>query len=897
MPTPARLRWTLVSAFVVLASAWSAHAPRAAQQPPANEFEVVAAAAWRAFSNRDFDAAAIEYQRLLDLGRQARNELWEGRGWLGLGSIAADRLQYGDARETLRRARNLLESAGTPADIGRLYVTLGIVEGASGTRADARVHFARAVAAFDEAGDARGSVHARYQDLRATDNSPDNDEPLSVLAADARALGNRSIESAVLHLLGDRLFNRGHFDRAIVALDAAAAALAGDVDPIRLGTIYNSLGRLYRAHGQLESALEYQRAALAVHEKQNSAYAHIQSLNAVAATYHMLGDLVRARDYYEQALDRAALGATPSILAFLRASYGDLLVSSGDVARGRALLAQSVGEAAPAYRTMRRMQLARADLLLGRLDRAADEIETAISHCAETTHVDCARARLQRATIALARGDEAAALDDHQAVLRTIEEQHASLVPADFLKQGFAGLWTPVYSLAVRLQLRQGRIADALETAELGRSRALLDLLASREPRTRDDVDRSVPVAWSVSTAMRRSDAVARPARLADLTAAAARLRSTLVVYWVGDGEIYAWTVAPDGAIHNAVTPLSDAKLLAMTRAVVPFQPAGGDSMPTFVTRGAQTVPIVVAPQPAWRELYDVLIQPIVQHLPSAPGARITIVPHGPLTGVPFAALRDRRGRYLVERYAVHATPAGALFDRLAADTRVRPGMGSALLVANPSALPLVSGEAPLAPLPGADDEVRAIATLWPRDRVTVLSGANATESRVLADTTRHSVIHLATHAVVRDANPAESFLALGRGVDDSATGELTPDKIYGLSLNADLVVLSACRSGGGPPTGDGIAALARAFISAGTPSLIASVWDVADAPTTRLLPAFYRAWLGGADKASALRTAQLRLIADLRAGRVTVPTRIGNIVLPEDPAFWAGFILIGEAD
>src|SRR5690606_28347369 len=349
------------------------------------------------------------------------------------------------------RARQLLEPAGTPIDIGHLYVSLGIVTSVTGTRSEARDHFVRAIAAFEQADDAHGRLHARYQALRVTNDSPDIDDLSSELAADARALGNGPLEAAVLHLLGDRLFNRGDFDRAIGALDAAAAALADDVDPVRLGTIYNSLGRLYRAHGQLETALEYQQAALALHETAYSAYAHIQSLNAVAATYQMLGDLTRARQYYERAIDRASEGAPTSILAFLRASYGDLLVTAGDIARGREMLAQAVDDAAPAYRTRRHMQLARADLLQGDVDRAAAGIETAMSHCAETTQFDCASARLQRAAVALARGDDASALDDHRAVIRTIEQQHATLVPSDFMKQGFGQLWTPAYSLAIRL--------------------------------------------------------------------------------------------------------------------------------------------------------------------------------------------------------------------------------------------------------------------------------------------------------------------------------------------------------------------------------------------------------------------------------------------------------------
>ena len=95
--------------------------------------------------------------------------------------------------------------------------------------------------------------------------------------------------------------------------------------------------------------------------------------------------------------------------------------------------------------------------------------------------------------------------------------------------------------------------------------------------------------------------------------------------------------------------------------------------------------------------------------------------------------------------------------------------------------------------------------------------------------------------------------------------------------------------------TGDGIATFARAFIYAGTPSLVASLWDVADEPTNRLLPDFYRSWLAGASKARALRTAQLRLLRDLRANTVRVRPPAGVVAIPEHPVFWAGFALIGE--
>jgi len=160
------------------------------------------------------------------------------------------------------------------------------------------------------------------------------------------------------------------------------------------------------------------------------------------------------------------------------------------------------------------------------------------------------------------------------------------------------------------------------------------------------------------------------------------------------------------------------------------------------------------------------------------------------------------------------------------------------------------------------------------------------------------AVLHFATHAIVSDDDPFASFLALGPSIGGSTSdGLLTSQEVYGLDLHADLVVLSACRSAGGSVTGDGISAFARAFIYAGTASLVASLWDVADEPTNRLLPDFYRAWLGGESKSRALRGAQLRLLRDLRAGRVTINTPAGLVSIPEHPVFWAGFALFGEPD
>jgi CHAT domain-containing protein len=141
----------------------------------------------------------------------------------------------------------------------------------------------------------------------------------------------------------------------------------------------------------------------------------------------------------------------------------------------------------------------------------------------------------------------------------------------------------------------------------------------------------------------------------------------------------------------------------------------------------------------------------------------------------------------------------------------------------------------------------------------------------------------------VDEGAPFESYLAL------SGSQKLTAAEIYNLRLHADLVVLSACRSGSGKVSADGLVGFTRAFLYAGAASVLAPLWDIPDEPTVRLVEEFYRQYRGGANKAQALRAAQLKLLAELRSGKFTVATPAGPMSLPEHPAIWAGFVIQGD--
>ncbi|MBI4470349.1 MAG: CHAT domain-containing protein, partial [Acidobacteria bacterium] len=177
------------------------------------------------------------------------------------------------------------------------------------------------------------------------------------------------------------------------------------------------------------------------------------------------------------------------------------------------------------------------------------------------------------------------------------------------------------------------------------------------------------------------------------------------------------------------------------------------------------------------------------------------------------------------------------------------------------------------------------------------------------------TIIHLATHGIIRDDEPLESLLALapefsgrksaitgglaGAGPNGGqpateSDGLLTVREVFQLDLHADLVVLSACNTGLGRINGDGVIGLSRAFIYAGTPSVMVSLWRLADRVAKDQMEQFHRRLIqSGGDKAAALRGAQLNVLRRLRRGQLR--TRSGA-PLSEHPLFWAPFILIGEA-
>ncbi len=244
-----------------------------------------------------------------------------------------------------------------------------------------------------------------------------------------------------------------------------------------------------------------------------------------------------------------------------------------------------------------------------------------------------------------------------------------------------------------------------------------------------------------------------------------------------------------------------------------------------------------------------------------------------------FNALQDAAGSYLIEQHTILTAPSIQVLA-LTHQKRQRSSGEQVLVVGNP-AMPSIDvpGGSPvqLTPLPNAETEALEIARLF---NTQALTGSAATKEAVLQKKSGARIVHLATHGLLDDFEGMGMPGSIALAPTASDRGFLTSSEIINLKLNAELVVLSACDTGRGRITGDGVIGLSRSLISAGVPSVIVSLWAVPDKSTSELMQEFYRQMQLNPDKAKALRAAAIATLE--------------NNPNPKD---WAAFTLIGEAE
>jgi tetratricopeptide (TPR) repeat protein len=730
------------------------------------------------------------------------------------------------------------------------------------------------------------------------------------LLAAARELGDRRIEGVALTYLGQSLLlDRRHapaarwLEEALPIVNSLKDRAGEIIVTAGLATAEFSLGRYADARRGFLQLLGLARAA---NDSASIAYAEL-GLGQVADA---LGDPVVARRHFETALagarrvqDQRVEGRALAGLGLVDQTQGDL-ASAEDKLRRSLALARATRDAEGEINALgnlgtvlswagRQREATRTfeDSLRKarqRHDRQAiSDAQIGIGLAAERAGNGAAAIRAYQQALDAARATgylpgQVAALTDLGGALAELgrwSEARAPLFEAisladrmreqdleDLNRVRFFETQLTSYRLLRDVLTHSDNAGAALEMAERGRGQALRVQLAKRGDAATEQALRG-PAPLSLS-AIRRL---------------AVEGKQTLIEYSIDHRrrELLIWVVQPDGVVSLRRSSLRESlpKIVLLARSALGADGLDRSARARGLVVVADTAPGVDELTSRLRELHRLLIEPVVDLLPRDPDQPVTLVPDAELYLVPFPALPDTAGRALIERHELSLVPSLDVLRLLGSrQTASSPRVARDVLVVGNPLMPAVALTQEAAPsilpsLPGTEREALAIAKLA---GARPLLGAQATKAAFLRRAAGARLVHVASHGLLDDFGdgiPGAIALAPAPGDD----GLLTAGQIAALRWRAELVVLSACDSGRGRISADGVVGLVRSVLIAGANSALVSLWQVPDDPTADLMTIFYRQFLRGERRARALRIAML-------ATRAKYP-HVAN---------WAAFVLVG---
>ncbi len=855
-----------------------------------------------------------------DLSAQADSRQWRGYRRELRGDIAGAVAEYQLALATQWRTGNVRGQAWTLTQLGVLHGMEGDAARALGCL---ELGFERAKAAGDRAGQAaalrqNALLEIDFGELQAA--ADDYRRAYLLLAAaptpDERAEAALALHGrATTHLyLGDPRRAREEFTAALEAFEALHHADGR-------ASAYLGLGAAFQAENQPGQALASFQQALAIIDANG-----LQGMRALAlyllGKAHVETEPVKAVAELERALSlEAAATSVQQAQTQLELARARGRAGQADAARQAFRRAIELASRAPVVEAAAQAGLAREERARGELEAARTAIERAI-HLTEELRAAVIRPDLRVSFLAarreyfetyvdlLMRLDRSAPGAGHDAEAVAASEQARARGLLDLLarQQVDVGQIVPA-----DLKLRQQEIGERIAGLQTRLLLPSLTLPAAAVRRLEGDLAAAEEDEKELAAEVERRRPgraevrVTRPVALGEIQ----RLldaRTAFLEYFVGTEASYLFVVTSQGLTAHALPPRRDLESL-VGRLVSAVQQESR-------LRGRHFAADAF-------ELYRLLLLPAAAELTGR--ARLIVAPDGPLDAlsfealltqaVPDAGLPRRDLPYLIRQRAVSYVPSASVLAQLLGERRPpvpgegeaklfvgfgdpgAPGAGEAAAALDCAGVAARAGGAPgkarNAPdagpsgwraLPAARGEVCRIAELFPAGRSAVFLGARATEESVKRSALVASarILHFAAHGLLDEQQPERSGLQLARGGAASREdGLLQVREVFNLELQADLVVLSACRSGLGKEVfGEGLIGMTRAFLYAGAASIVVSLWQVDDDSTSGLMVHFYRHLLDTGDRVEALRQAKLDLLDGSPYSH---------------PYFWAPFILIGR--
>jgi CHAT domain-containing protein len=708
-----------------------------------------------------------------------------------------------------------------------------------------------------------------------------------------------ALYAAILNNYGFCLISLGDFDRALELHTDALQMYVAQHRPIEQALQLSALGGLYFRTGDMQRSLETLRSAIEVQERLGDTAREAPTLRLAGNAASALGQHDLALEYLRKS---AQIDVNPQNVARSRTLIASELRVLGDLRGADAELAKALESAnllvrAEALAERGRLRLAQKNIAAAIADlRAADKQYVALG--SEFNRIDTNTALSQAL---LASNDVAGAIGAADEAVAIVGRTRVKSANPEWRARFLSSRYLP-YEVRIAAEFASGdkdgigKSWSAFRIAENVRARSLADLIAEEPQRGTAALDEKGDALRSQLTSQQlrlesrlqstgaddagnlalrraivetrakidahriRQDGVA--AGSSTLTNSLQDLQSRLpqdtavLAYFVGDETTHAWLLRRNELRHVALG--GRAELAAVTDEFVEAQ------------RYSSAVPADVAAR-----LFGPLLNGVTEK-------RVLVVPDGPLNGLPFAALPLPGGssEMLVDRFVLgyapslalalqsgHATPQrgkqiAVIFDPVYAadDRRLLASRGKSDTLRGP----LLVSPNKLTRLPYSALEARAVSGALGATGNLQISGFQATGARVLQLAQNNlSVLHFATHAVARADSPEQSALYLTEYSPDGTLlgdSKLSVSDIRRAGLRADLVVLSGCDTGdGGRLRGEGVLGLAYGFLANGSRSVVAALWPIEDAATSRFMKEFYSAYRATGRAADALRTAQLR--------------------------------------
>jgi len=766
---------------------------------------------------------------------------------------------------------------------------------------------------------------------------------------EALVLGNSAI---IAQYRGDLVRSEDLLKQALQILEKKGE---GDLD---LVPDLINLGKLSAERGNLDSAETYYLRGLEIAEEQ------APESDMLAVLIGNLGWLKKRQGNIPEAIELtrrsleliASSGGDALHAAELEENLGRLFLESDQVSEAGAVLKSSL-------ETRRRVAPSSIDeaksldalgLLAeaeGNLEKAAEYLEQAVEISRSSAPGTWTQAEiihdLAVAYDVMARNNAAVASGFE--TLEALEKQVSRLGANEAVRANFRSKYIPYYRDLEGWLIEIGDDARAFEVFERSRARSFAALVAQRDMVPLSEIDAALDLRRKelgdrydeILGRMARADPETRAElldqlrllleRMNDLredvrrrSPFLARMRypeslgageaagllkggSVALVYSVGRQETILYILRPGEDVVSRRIALSRRELedkVGVFRGLVTKMPSDHDATELVRHVGSR--------------LFEVLVAPAADALD--PGTRVIIVPDGPLQALPFAALVDEDGRYLVEDHAVSKVLSLSVLAEIR--SLPEPGVSGRRLIAfgDPwlsehsrrdleEVFAGVKRDESFVPLPGAREEVEKITGLEP-ERSEIFIGREATESNFFKEAPKASNLHLATHVVVDSRLPLNSAIILASLTGEEKKNGLAQawEIIENLRLKTGVVCLSGCESGlGSDLDGEGLIGLTRAFELAGAHSIVHMLWPVEDEAQAELMFRTYSALYDGLPVDEALRQAQLGFIrkeVDLPGRPESVIERFlaffhlffGNRAYLDHPFFWAGAMIEGDA-